>query len=103
MRLPSVKTITRIEWLDKIGDPDSIAHKVRHIMENMEPNRAMDELDRLLETFGVEYIHAGHNQKSPALFYLNTGDPYTTTVLLFRGKDFRIGSWGDIVEFGDYD
>ena len=55
-----------------------------------------------LGTFGVEYIAKGHNQKSPSITYLNSGDTYTSTILYVRGQ-FRVGCWGDIVERGNYD
>lgn len=58
--------------------------------------------DELCETCGVEYISPGHNEKSPAIEFLNTGDPYTATLLFIRGV-YRVGCWGDIVERGNYD
>lgn len=54
-----------------------------------------------LGTFGVEYIPAGNNRRSPAIDYLNTGDPYELT-LIYRSGRFAVGSWGDIVERGNY-
>lgn len=54
-----------------------------------------------LGTFGVEHISEGSNQRSPAVDYLNTGDSYELTVLYVSGQ-FRVGSWGDIVERGNY-
>lgn len=62
----------------------------------------LDAVDELIETHGVEYIPAGHNQKSPAISYCNAGDTYTTTLLHVNGS-FRVGCWGDIVERGNYD
>ena len=58
--------------------------------------------DTILRTFGVEGIGRGHNQKSPAIDYLNTGDTYASTLLWVRGA-YRVGSWGDIVERGNYE
>ena len=55
-----------------------------------------------LGTFGVEYIAKGHNQKSPSITYLNSGDTYNLTILYVKGQ-FRVGCWGDIVERGNYD
>lgn len=55
-----------------------------------------------LGTFGVENIHEGRNKKSPAIDYLNTGDSYEMTLMYIRGR-FRVGSWGDIVERGNYE
>lgn len=53
-------------------------------------------------TFGVEHIERGHNQRSPAIDYLNAGDTYSMTLLYVNGR-FRVGCWGDIVERGNYD
>ncbi len=63
--------------------------------------RRMHALDAALETFGVEYIEAGHNKRSPAFTYCNAGDTYATTILRVRGS-YRVGCWGDIVERGNY-
>lgn len=52
-------------------------------------------------TFGVEFVNSGTNQRSPEFYYLNTGDPYETTLLYINGR-FRVGCWGDIVERGNY-
>jgi hypothetical protein len=62
----------------------------------------MHMLDIAAGTYGVEYIPAGHNARSPAIEYLNAGDTYTTTLLFVRGC-YRVGSWGGIVEYGNYD
>jgi hypothetical protein len=50
-------------------------------------------------TFGVEHIRAGHNRRSPAVEYLNSGDTYDLTLLHINGR-FSVGCWGDIVERG---
>ena len=54
-----------------------------------------------LGTCGVEHQTAGSNRRSPAIDFLNTGDPYELTLLYVRGR-FRVGCWGDIVERGNY-
>lgn len=59
--------------------------------------------DEILGTCGVEYIYAGHNAKSPAIEYCNTGDSYAWTLMYVSGKGYRVGCWGDIVERGNYD
>lgn len=61
----------------------------------------MAQLDKVLGGFGVEYIARGTNAKSPAICYVNMGDPYLTTILKINGR-FRVGCWGDIVERGNY-
>lgn len=54
-----------------------------------------------LGTFGVEYIAAGSDERSPEITYLNTGDSYDLTLLCVNGR-FRLGCWGDYVERGNY-
>ena len=58
--------------------------------------------DAMLGGYGVEFIARGRNDRSPAIDYVNVGDPYTPTLLLVNGI-FRVGAWGDIVERGHYD
>jgi hypothetical protein len=62
----------------------------------------LEALNAVLETYGVEHIPAGIGAKSPAIDYCNTGDTYAVTSLRVNGR-YRIGSWGDIVERGNYD
>ena len=52
---------------------------------------------------GVEYIPAGHNKRSPAIEYCNTGDTYGATLMYVSGRGYVVGCWGDIVERGKYD
>lgn len=93
MGYPSIKTLTAAFGAEK-------ARKIRAIM--LEPSDRMDRINEMLGTFGIEYIRQGHNQKSPAISYCNTGDPYRTTVMRVNGQ-FRVGNWGDIIERGHYD
>jgi hypothetical protein len=74
----------------------------RHDSFNVRDALIHVERTHKLETMGVEHIPQGHSQRSPAIDYLNTGDPYTLTVLYVNGR-FRAGCWGDIVERGRYD
>lgn len=54
-----------------------------------------------LQTFGVESIPAGEGDNSPAITYLNSGDSYGLTILRVNRR-FLVGTWGDIVERGNY-
>lgn len=100
--LPSVKSIvSSLRWLDKIGDPETLAMSARGIMKDSKSaSEAMEKLDKLLRTHGVEEVAqdfqngvaVGENFK-----YLNTGDTYTWTIIRHRGR-FKLGSWGDLVE-----
>jgi len=55
----------------------------------------------ITECHGVESVPEGSNAKSPAFDYVNTGDSYAATLVRIRGN-YRISSWGDIVERGNY-
>lgn len=105
MRLPSVKTIA-----ERLAVPVDKAKRVREIMEGYEalypfgdvaPRRTLDRISNVIGGFGHEFIPSGSNAKSPAIHYANMGDTYAATVLFVRGS-FQIGSWGDIVERGNY-
>lgn len=62
----------------------------------------MHALNAELGMFGVEY--AKGKGRSRSFEYLNTGDTYATTIIRFENPaQYRIGSWGDIVERGNYD
>jgi hypothetical protein len=63
-------------------------------------------LDRVLGTFGVEYLFKGSEglrtdpesiHDGPVCTYLNAGDTYAATLLLYRGR-WQVGCWGDIAE-----
>lgn len=95
---PSIKTLAAAFGRDK-------AILIRRIMvgeHKVNGESRLERIDAVLGTHGVEYIPAGHNLKSPAIYYCNTGDTYGTTVLRVNGT-FRVGCWGDIVERGHYD
>ncbi len=105
MRLPTVKLMTSRGF--KVEE----AKQIRTVMERYErkhgirlvrPTHTMAAIDKIMNGCGVEDIPQGHNDKSPAIMYVNMGDSYDTTVLFVRGE-FKIGSWADIVERGKYD
>ena len=63
-------------------------------------------LDSIAKTCGVEYIaHEDDTfHEAYGLEYLNTGDPYSATIIYdhrvsdHRVSRYRVASWGDIVE-----
>lgn len=61
----------------------------------------MHALNAEAETYGVEYIER-YKGSSVSFEYLNTGDSYTTTLVRFVDGRYRVSSWGDIVERGNY-
>lgn len=85
------------------GSADAYPYNVcRYYHDGKHRYSRMAAIDKLLGTHGVEFVGAGHNSKSPAFYYCNAGDTYTVTILKVNGR-FRIGTWGDIVERGNYD
>lgn len=61
----------------------------------------MHAINAELECFGVEYVKG--NRRSLSFEYCNTGDTYALTIVRFEGGIYRVTSWGDIVERGNYD
>jgi len=62
-------------------------------------------LDAVAETYGVEYIASERDsfREFYGLDYLNTGDSYALTIVRSRETgNYRVCSWGDIVERGGY-
>lgn len=57
--------------------------------------------DEILGNYGVEVIPGRGTKSSPRIEYSNSGDTYTNTLLFVRGR-YLVGSWGDIVERGNY-
>lgn len=115
MRAPSIKKLMCIKGVTR---PD--ANRIREIIKGQSqlldgPNalvldgpNALGEskmwrIDKILRTYGVEYIPAGPNAKSPAIRYCNAGDTYAATLMYVYGRGYCVGCWGDIVERGNYD
>ena len=109
MRSPSVETIQRIPCTDLAtakrirkaikacnpalnhNNPFSVEGTLRHINTLMRPG-----------SFGVEHVREGYGSRSPEFDYINTGDSYGTTIVYINGN-FRVDTWGDIVEKGNYE
>ena len=123
MRLPSIKTLRdRIERPYRL--PDGTAEAIRAILECKTVESVceisgaasrmvgscyhrpslpvkLEAINGIMDGCGVEYIPAGRNRRSPAITYVNVGDPYLTTLMWVRGR-YVVGCWGDIVERGNY-
>lgn len=107
MRIPSAKTLS--DRLKLNADEakelrERLIHRVGDLPD-VGPNRAefiLDDFNPILMGYGVEFIPQGHNQRSPWIVYVNKGDTYENT-LMFVGGKLAVGSWGDIVERGNYD
>ena len=63
----------------------------------------MVALDAVAETYGIEHVRQGHNARSPAFDYLNTGETYALTLVRYSDGRYRVASFGGIVERGRYD
>jgi hypothetical protein len=62
----------------------------------------MHALNTETECFGVEYVQGNGTRRSPSFEYLNAGDTYATTIVRFSNGRYRVTTWGDIVERGNY-
>lgn len=100
-RYPSIKTLMQIKDVTR---EDATAIRAIMAGPGKDANGAtrLQRIDAVLRTFGVEHTPRGHNKKSPAIHFCNTGDTYATTVMKVRGR-FVVGCWGDIVERGNYE
>ena len=119
MRIPSIKTIRdRIERPYRL--PEGTAEAIRSILEckNVEAVCAingaasrmfgacyyrpslqsvkLEAINDLIDGYGVEYIPAGRNRRSPAIEYVNVGDTYLDTIICTRGR-YVVGCYGDAV------
>jgi hypothetical protein len=105
MHLPTVKRMV------SMGFNPTEASDIRKLMEtfrrnhplgDVRPNITLLKISGIMDGCGVEEIQQGHNQRSPAIMYVNMGDTYDTTIMWYNGG-FHVGCWGAIVEQGHYD
>ena len=102
--IPSLETIGQAFGVEKARAIRSIMEQFvdRHPLRNIRPVLTLEKISSIIGGCGVEYISRGNGAKSPAITYVNIGDTYDTTVMWVRGR-FQVGSWGDIVECGNYE
>ena len=115
MAIPTPKTISA-----RLSVSIECARAVRRLMEQHEQTRprfATNTMESISATlpgcYGAELIPPGRGARSPSIEYANTGETYTPTILYIDGVDesgrptgrgrWAVGSWGDIVERGNYD
>ncbi len=115
MTNPAFERNVRAEWPDKADtvlglirgtiEPETFESVHLWVTQCFHPpsrgEKVMLALNEVLDCYGVEYVPQGRNSRSPAFEYLNTGDTYALTLVRFAGT-YRVSSWGDIVERGDY-
>lgn len=106
MRLPSIKTLARIESNE--GDARVIAKRLRKALESAHSwENALTECDAILNTHGVESIefpgepfYTDEGMRFCGRYsYCNTGDTYAVTVIRDHKRGtWLVCSWGDLVE-----
>jgi hypothetical protein len=62
----------------------------------------MEALSAVAGCYGVEHVQAGDHVNSPGFDYLNTGDPYTPTIVRFYGGRYIVCDIGTLIERGNY-
>ena len=93
--------VTRKNLMKYLGCTEEVSQKiVQQITGNAGTHTALDAIDKLLGTCGVEGIMKPGSY-SESLSYCNTGETYDNTVC-FDGTWF-IGSWGDWYEQNEED
>ena len=112
-RLPSVKKLTLV-FGDRAKEARELLEKKRKTtdyksVQSWESqcynrpryiDRLLCALNEIAGTHGVEPIYTSDMSKPywPEYQYLNTGDPYATTLIYCDTGRFYVGCWGDIVE-----
>lgn len=93
-----MRTAASIKNLMQIKDvTEEDAKAIRRVWHNdWKRSRAMEEIDHILRTSGVEFLGT-HKRSDLSVYYCNAGDTYATTVL-FIGPRLIVGCWGDLVE-----
>lgn len=98
--IASVATIRR-HFGDKVD-----AKRLRELLEKLSAredlNKTRVQIGDLLQGYGWQTLYWSHLRVSKgfgvALWYLNMGSPYETTILHYPSGTVRVGCWGDVVE-----
>lgn len=94
--IASVQTIRR-HFGDKVD-----AKALRALLVKLPAEQARRDINTLLGGYGWEELCWVDLRvsKGPgvALWYLNMGSPYETTILHYPSGTVRVGCWGDVVE-----
>lgn len=94
----SMRTCASVKALTSIKDvTEDDATQIRKIWQTVKSrSEARSQIDKVLRTFGVEYL-GQHKRNGEHVYYCNTGDTYTSTVM-FSGLRMFVACWGDLVE-----
>jgi hypothetical protein len=81
------------------GDLDALAKTLGRARGWRGAERAMEEADQVLKTFGIEAIYEEGEYGDPVALYLNTGDTYAATIVYdVENDELYVGDWGGFVE-----
>lgn len=103
---PSVKTI--LTYLGtglrhEYGDDAVIkARAIRRIMQTERSHDGLQMINKIIGGHGVEFVAQNPHEFLPGRMgehfeYVNMGDTYAPTVILYRGK-WRLGDYGSLIE-----
>lgn len=86
---------------------DEIMDIIQDVGSDRETSKAMSEIDKLIETHGVESIEGADQGRywfNTVALYCNTGDTYAATILynVAEGK-FELTSYGEFIETHEND
>ena len=98
---PSIKTLERLHWLDATQRKE-LRQQMKKPLDTRRGHHGshavltrMEELDRIAETHGVEYLET----RKRGYEYLNTGDTYCPTIIACLSQQrFFVCDWGTLVE-----
>lgn len=98
--IASVQTIRR-HFGDKV-DAKALRTLLERLSDPTTRTKAYGEVSDMLGGYGWEELCWVDLRPSKgfgvALWYLNMGFPYETTILLYPSGTVRVGCWGDVVE-----
>lgn len=106
---PSVLTVS-LGLKSRYGIVWEVANLIQALMKacnapTLTPGWAHNRIDELLTNHGVESMRFKVKGKVRTLYYSNSGDTYTPTIMRWEWQDglsyhivWMIGCWGDIAE-----
>ena len=84
-------------------DPEDVADTLQYHSILKGASGALIAIDQLIDGHGIESVALEQDEygyadwNSPSFEYVNTGDTYSATIVLYQG-DFYLTTWGDAYE-----
>ena len=107
MSVPSVKSIEKFFGQQFRHDYSTVSGPAKQLRVHLEDladaerrgdsrmwRKASDAVDKLLGGSGWQFVAVGGREVA----YLNMGDTYAGTVLVYPSGTIKLGTWGDFVE-----